>query len=42
MDFINLDSAVKELPTQESNASIFELAELQLALIGGGIGDTQL
>jgi len=42
MDMINFDSAAKELPAQESNATIFELADLQLALVGGGIGDTQL
>jgi hypothetical protein len=42
MDLINLDSAAKELQNDEFSVSIVELGDFQLALIGGGIGDTQL
>jgi hypothetical protein len=42
MDLINLDGVAKEVSAEDMMINIVELGDLQLALIGGGIGDTQL
>jgi len=42
MDVIKFDVAANELSAEEVIVGISELGDMQLALIGGGIGDTQL
>jgi hypothetical protein len=43
MDFIKTESSeAANVLAQNDQAQFLELAELELVLIGGGIGDTQL
>ena len=42
MDFINLDAVANELSVEDVNIGVAVLSDLQLTLVGGGIGDTQL
>jgi hypothetical protein len=40
MDRANVDVEVLEVPFESQEGCVAELQELQLALVGGGIGDT--
>jgi len=43
MDFINAATTeAANVLSQDDQAHLLELSELELVLIGGGIGDTQL
>jgi hypothetical protein len=39
MEFTKIENAQLEIASDKADAELLELADLQLAIVGGGIGD---